>query len=80
MFSFAVVSSSVESTRLNHLVCRDNGGKRRGEGKAREAARDGREVRRLGEERDERNEREEKESRVLLFMSVNWSWRSLLIS
>ena len=49
-------------------------------GKAREAARDGGEVRRLGEERDERNDREEKESRVLLFMSVNWSWRSLLIS
>ena len=58
-----MVSSSVQSTRLNHLAWRDKGGKRRGEGKAREAARDGGEVRRLGEERNERN-KGEKNGRV----------------
>ena len=50
-----MVSSSVQSTRFNRLVCRDMGGREGGKGKrekgrAREAARERGEVRRLGEE------------------------------
>ena len=44
-FSFAMVSSSAQSTRLNHLVCRDIGGREegkrglRGKGRERESKR-----------------------------------------
>ena len=62
MFSFAVVSSSVQSTRLNHLVCRDNGKEKRG----RESKRGSKRWRRSEEIRRGENERNkgEKNGRV----------------
>ena len=53
-FSFAMVSSSVQSTRLNHLVCRDIGGREEGKRGLRGKGREGESKR--GSKREMRSE------------------------